>query len=66
MTVHNHTITDSEELANKVEKLVEYFLKDLARSEIAIAAWYNKGGIIIVRDINEAIDIVNLIVPDNH
>ncbi len=58
-------ITDSEELANKVEKIVEYFLKNLARSEIASASWYNKGGIIIVRDINEAIDIVNTIAPEH-
>ena len=58
-------ITDSKEIASKVEVSVENFLKDLKRSKIASSSWYNNGAIIIVRDIEEAIDLINFIAPEH-
>ena len=58
-------ITDSKEIASKVEVSVENFLKNLKRSKIASSSWYNNGAIIIVRDIEEAIDLINFIAPEH-
>ena len=58
-------ITDSKEIASKVELSVENYLKNLKRSKIASSSWYNKGAIIIVNDIDEAIELVNFIAPEH-
>ena len=42
-------ITDSKEIASKVEVSVENYLKNLKRSKIASSSWYNNGAIIIVK-----------------
>ena len=58
-------ITDNKEIASKVEVSIQNYLKDLTRSKIASSSWYSKGAIIIVRDIDEAIDLVNFIAPEH-
>jgi histidinol dehydrogenase len=58
-------ITDSKEIASKVELSVENYLKNLKRSKIASASWYNNGAIIIAKDIDEAIELVNYIAPEH-
>ncbi|MDC0093133.1 histidinol dehydrogenase [Alphaproteobacteria bacterium] len=58
-------ITNSEEIALKVEVSVEKYIKNLKRSKIASSSWYSNGAIIIVRDIAEAIKLVNLIAPEH-
>ncbi len=58
-------ITDSKEIALRVEVCVQNYLKDLKRSKIASASWYSNGAIIIVRDIDEAIELVNFIAPEH-
>jgi histidinol dehydrogenase len=58
-------ITDSKELASKVEVSVQNYLADLKRSKIASSSWYNNGAIIIVKDIDEAIGLVNFIAPEH-
>ena len=58
-------ITDSKEIASKVELSVENYLKNLKRSKIASASWYNNGAIIIAKDIDEAIELVNFIAPEH-
>ena len=58
-------ITDSKEIASKVELSVENYLKNLKRSKIASSSWYSKGAIIIVNDIDEAIELVNFIAPEH-
>ncbi|MDC0531001.1 histidinol dehydrogenase [Alphaproteobacteria bacterium] len=58
-------ITDSKEIALKVEVCVQNYLKDLKRSKIASASWYSNGAIIIVRNIDEAIELVNFIAPEH-
>ena len=58
-------ITDNKEFASKVELSVQTYLNDLKRSKIASSSWYNKGAIIIARDIDEAIELVNFIAPEH-
>ncbi len=58
-------ITDNQELGFKVEVSVENYLKELPRSKIASSSWYNKGSIIIVKNMDEAIDLVNFIAPEH-
>ena len=58
-------ITESIELAEKVELAVEKFLKYLPRSKIASKSWYNKGALIVVNNIEEAIDLINVIAPEH-
>jgi len=58
-------ITDSKEVASKVEVSVQNYLVDLKRSKIASSSWHNNGAIIIVKDIDEAIGLVNFIAPEH-
>ena len=58
-------ITDDEEFALKVEHSIKNFLETLPRSRIASASWNNLGAIIVVKDMNEAINIVNFIAPEH-
>ena len=58
-------ITDSQEIASKVEISVQNYLIGLKRSKIASSSWHNNGAIIIVKDIDEAIGLVNFIAPEH-
>ncbi len=58
-------ITDSKQLAQKVEEEIEKQLLFLPREEIARASIENNGKIIITRSIEEAIEISNEIAPEH-
>lgn len=58
-------ITDSAELAAKVEKEVAGQLATLARKDIASQSIEDNGLIIITRDIGEAIELANLSAPEH-
>ena len=58
-------ITDSIEFAKKVEVSVKKFLEDIPRSKIASTSWYNKGALIVVENIDEAIELINFIAPEH-
>ena len=58
-------ITNSKDHAKKIEKAVENFLKILPRSKIASTSWYNRGAIIIVDKMQDAIDLINFIAPEH-
>ena len=58
-------ITDNIEIAKKVEVSVKKFLIDLPRSKIASTSWYNKGALIIVNNLDEAIELINFIAPEH-
>lgn len=58
-------ITDSEELASKVVEKVESFIKDLSTYETAKESWESWGGIVLVKSIDEGIEIVNYIAPEH-
>ena len=58
-------ITDSIEFAKKVEVSVKKFLEDIPRSKIASTSWYNKGALIVVENMDEAIELINFIAPEH-
>ncbi len=58
-------ITDNEELALNVESSIKKFLMKLPRSKIASSSWNNFGAIVLVEDMNEAINLVNFIAPEH-
>ena len=58
-------ITDSRELAQAVCEELERQLETLPRREIARASLEGNGKIILVRDMEEAIDIANALAPEH-
>lgn len=58
-------ITTSEELADKVEKEIEGYLKKLSRSEIIRKSLENFGFILIADNMSDAIDAVNDIASEH-
>ncbi len=58
-------ITNSEELAEKTKKEVYRFLDKLERKEIAQKSIKERGAIIVVNTINEAINLMNEIAPEH-
>jgi len=58
-------ITDDAEFADAVGTAVDVLLQRLQRSEIASESWRNHGGIIVVRDWDEAVGLVDRIAPEH-
>ena len=58
-------ITPSEELANRVRKELKTQLSSLRREKIARASLDRRGAILVVRDLGQAIDLVNRIAPEH-
>ncbi len=58
-------ITDDAKLADAVERAVESELARLARGKVAGASWRDFGAVILVRDLNEALPLVDAIAPEH-
>ncbi|MBV9537677.1 MAG: histidinol dehydrogenase, partial [Acidisphaera sp.] len=58
-------ITDSAELADAVERRVAAELPTLPRAAIAGASWCEHGAIIVVRTLDEAAELANLVAPEH-
>jgi histidinol dehydrogenase len=58
-------ITTSRDLADKVHRAVEKQMKTLSRQSIIREALKDKGIIVIVRNMDEAIDLTNLYAPEH-
>jgi histidinol dehydrogenase len=58
-------ITDDAALAERVATSVDVQLKALPRGEIAGASWREFGALIIVRDLDEAVPLVDAIAPEH-
>jgi histidinol dehydrogenase len=58
-------MTDDERLATEVEKAVAAQLTSLPRTAVASASWRDYGAIILVRDLNEAIPLVDSLAPEH-
>ena len=58
-------ITDDAALATAVERAVETALGQLARGKVADASWRDFGAVILVRDLNEALPLVDAIAPEH-
>ena len=58
-------LTNSKELAGKVNEQIKIFTDKLERKDIINKSLENYGGIIITKDIDEAIEISNIIAPEH-
>lgn len=58
-------VTTSRELAEKVSKEVERFLKELSRAEILQKSLDNYGYLLLAKDMNEAIEVTNEIASEH-
>jgi len=58
-------ITDSQSLADAVERAVEGQLARLPRQKVAGASWQDFGALILVRSLDEALPLINAIAPEH-
>ena len=58
-------ITDDEKLTGAVERAVEGQLARLPREKIAGASWRDFGAMIVVRDLDEALPLIDAIAPEH-
>lgn len=58
-------ITDDAALAAAVEAAVERQLKTLPRTEVASASWRDFGAVIMVKDLEEAVPLINRLAPEH-
>jgi len=58
-------ITDDAALAERVAAAVDVQLKALPRGEIAGASWREFGALILVRDLDDAVSLVDAIAPEH-
>jgi histidinol dehydrogenase len=58
-------ITDDAALAAAVERAIDGALKRLPRGEIAAASWQDFGAVILVRELDEAVALVDAIAPEH-
>jgi histidinol dehydrogenase len=58
-------ITDSEALAAAVEGAVAAQLRQLPREAVAAASWRDYGATIVVRDLDEALPLIDAIAPEH-
>jgi histidinol dehydrogenase len=58
-------VTDDAALASAVEQAVAVQLKQLSRGEIAGASWRDFGAIILVRDLDEAARLIDVVAPEH-
>lgn len=58
-------LTDSASFARSVSQSVDNLLGRLGRATIAAESWCRHGGIIVVRSLDEAVDIANRVAPEH-
>jgi histidinol dehydrogenase len=58
-------ITDSENLASAVERAIVGQLACLPRRAVAGASWRDFGAVVMVRDLNEALPLIDAIAPEH-
>jgi histidinol dehydrogenase len=58
-------ITDDAALAERVERAVEGQLAGLPRGNIAAASWRDFGAVILVRDLGQAIPLIDALAPEH-
>jgi histidinol dehydrogenase len=58
-------ITDDATLADAVERAVADELKRLTRQNVAAASWRDFGAVILVRDLDEALPLIDAVAPEH-
>lgn len=60
-----YLISSTEELADRIEELIEDYLPDSPRADITRTSLEDKGLVFVTDDLEEAIDVVNAIAPEH-
>ena len=58
-------ITDDISFAKKVEIEINNFLKTMPRSDISKVSWNQNGLILVIKELRDAIDIINYVAPEH-
>jgi histidinol dehydrogenase len=58
-------VTDDERLAAATERALEGQLKQLTRGTVAAASWRDFGAVIVVRNLDEAVPLVDAVAPEH-
>jgi len=58
-------MTDDAALATAVERAIEAQLATLPRGEVARASWRNFGAVILVRQLDEAVPLIDAVAPEH-
>ncbi len=58
-------ITTSQDIVSKVTLAIDRFLTEISRSKIASSSWYDFGAIILVENLNQAIELINIKAPEH-
>jgi len=58
-------ITDDAALADAVERAVAGELKRLSRQNVAAASWRDFGAVVLVRDLDEAVPLIDAVAPEH-
>jgi histidinol dehydrogenase len=58
-------VTDDKQLAAATERAVESQLKRLTRGTVAAASWQDFGAVIVVRNLDEAVPLVDAVAPEH-
>ena len=58
-------ITTSKDIVTKVTQAIERFLTEISRSKIASSSWYDFGAIILVENLNQAVELINIKAPEH-
>jgi histidinol dehydrogenase len=58
-------ITDNLEFAEKVERKINSLIETLGRKKIVKASWNNNGIIIVLKNLQQSVNIVNKIAPEH-
>jgi histidinol dehydrogenase len=58
-------VTDDKRLAAATERAVESQLKRLTRGTVAAASWQDFGAVIVVRNLDEAVPLVDAVAPEH-
>lgn len=58
-------VTSSEVIAKSVEKFVLEYARKLPNKETVLKSWKNNSVIIVVKNINEAVDLINYLAPEH-
>ena len=58
-------ITTSKDIVSKVTLAIERFITEISRSKIASSSWYDFGAIILVENLNQAVELINIKAPEH-
>ena len=58
-------VTNSETLAKETQKKVFKLVKNLPNKKVVLKSWHKNSAIVVVRDLNKAIELINDLAPEH-